>query len=116
LYKYVGLTLTGSGEGMSSNSMVSVPVHADRGDTGRRPVASNPESTLILLPVGHRVVPHTAPGHGVVLLVIAGSGTLATRHGLQDLDAGVLLWLPHGSARSVVAGNRGLAYLTVRRS
>lgn len=100
---------------MSSNSVLSVPMHADRRGTRRRLVASNPESTLTLLPGGHGVVPHTAPGHGVVLLVIAGSGTLATRNGSQDLDAGSLLWLPHGSARSVVAGNRGLAYLTVRR-
>lgn len=100
---------------MSSHSMESVPVHADGGSAGRRQLAPNREAALVLLPAGHRVLPTTAPGHGVLLLVITGSGTLTTHRGSQDLSAGVLLWPPHGSARGVVAENVGLAYLTVRR-
>jgi hypothetical protein len=38
-----------------------------------------------------------------------------TPEGMLPLAEGVLLWLPHGSTRSITAGPQGLAYVTVHR-
>lgn len=100
---------------MSSLAMTAVRVPTDGDHAGALSGARRPDTVLVLLPPGRYVVPTTVSGHGLLLLVITGTGTLATRHGSQDLSAGVLLWLPHGSALKMEAGNRGLAYLTVRR-
>jgi quercetin dioxygenase-like cupin family protein len=99
------------------SSLAMTAVHVPTNGDNARPLtgASHPDTVLVLLPPGHHSAPTTVPGHGVLLLVITGNGTLTTHDGAQDLSAGVLLWLPHGAARSVEAGNRGLAYLTVRR-
>jgi quercetin dioxygenase-like cupin family protein len=100
---------------MSSLAMAAVRVPTS-GDSAR-PLggAKRSDTVLVLLPPGHRVVPATVSGRGLLLLVITGSGTLTTCREAQDLSAGVLLWLPHESAPSMEAGNHGLAYLAVRR-
>lgn len=67
-----------------------------------------------ILPERH-IDPHTEPDLDVLLLVVAGEGTMITSEGECPLSEGSLVWLPHGSTRGLVGGERGMAYLTVHR-
>ena len=74
------------------------------------------DANLVHLPPGESVGDHREPDLDVLLLVVAGGGSLGAPDGdVQPLAAGALLWLPHGSARRVDAGPDGLSYLTVHR-
>ncbi|MFF9864713.1 cupin domain-containing protein [Streptomyces sp. NPDC013953] len=73
------------------------------------------DANVVRIPPEQRVDPHTEPDLDVLLLVIAGEGDLVTTEGSRLLHAGSLTWLPHGCARGLVAGSRGLTYLTVHR-
>jgi quercetin dioxygenase-like cupin family protein len=73
------------------------------------------DSNLVRLPAGRQVGTHTEPDLDVLVLVVSGGGTLTSPEGRQQLTAGSLYWLPHGSTRAVTAGEDGLAYLTVHR-
>ena len=73
------------------------------------------DANLIHLPAGQRVDTHTEPDLDVVLVVVAGGGTVGAPGGEQILADGNIVWLPHGSTRSITAGNDGLSYLTVHR-
>lgn len=50
-----------------------------------------------------------------MVLVVTGDGLMDTPDGALPLAEGVLLWLSHGSTRSITAGLQGLAYVTVHR-
>lgn len=100
---------------MSSQSTISFPVGTDIDAPGRPWKAQNLDAALLLLPAGHIGVIHTSIGRGVVLAIVAGSGTLVRQRGPQVLRAGVVLWLRPGRVRGVLAGSHGLAYVTVRR-
>ncbi|MGW2570490.1 cupin domain-containing protein [Streptomyces sp. NPDC001537] len=75
------------------------------------------DANVVRLTPGRRIAPHAEPDLDVLVLVVAGDGVLGA--GPQDepqaLNTGTLLWLPHGSTRSITAGDDGLAYLTVHR-
>ncbi|MDO0924611.1 hypothetical protein QQY24_03965 [Streptomyces sp. TG1A-8] len=75
------------------------------------------DANVVRLAPGARVATHTEPELDVLLLVVSGDGVLGK--GVEDapepVAEGALLWLPHGSTRSVTAGRRGLSYLTVHR-
>lgn len=73
------------------------------------------DANLIHLPAGQQVDTHTEPDLDVVLVVVAGDGSIGTPGGAQTLAEGNIAWLPHGSTRSVTAGADGLSYLTVHR-
>ena len=73
------------------------------------------DANLVHLPPGENVADHREPDLDVLLLVVAGHGTLGTAEGTRALSAGALLWLPHGSTRRIDAGANGLSYLTVHR-
>lgn len=73
------------------------------------------DANVVRLPPARRVDPHTEPDLDVLLLVVAGDGTLLSAEGTQPLGAGSLAWLPHGSTRGLVAGAAGMSYLTVHR-
>ncbi|MEV4441112.1 hypothetical protein AB0K09_19245 [Streptomyces sp. NPDC049577] len=73
------------------------------------------DANLVHLPPGECVRTHVEPDLDVLLVVVAGAGTLGTARGPQPLAEGSLIWLPHGSSRSVTAGGDGLSYLTVHR-
>jgi quercetin dioxygenase-like cupin family protein len=73
------------------------------------------DANVVHLPPGRHVEVHTEPDLDVLLLVVAGSGTLAGAGEPHRLAAGALLWLPRGSARGLAAGADGLSYLTVHR-
>ncbi|MEU5096216.1 hypothetical protein [Streptomyces sp. NPDC020996] len=73
------------------------------------------DANLVRLPPGERIATHTEPDLDVLVTVVAGSGTVDTPAGggPQDLAPGTVLWLPHGSTRSLTAGEQGIAYFTV---
>jgi quercetin dioxygenase-like cupin family protein len=58
---------------------------------------------------------HAEPDLDVLLLVLAGDGTLAAAGEALRLASGTVLWLPRGSSRSLTAGDGGMSYLTVHR-
>ncbi|MGW3354347.1 hypothetical protein ACWDFL_02845 [Streptomyces bungoensis] len=75
------------------------------------------DANVIRLAPGGRIATHTEPLLDVLLLVVAGDGVLGkgASEEPEALTEGTLLWLPHGSTRSITAGDSGLAYLTVHR-
>ncbi|CAL9352195.1 hypothetical protein C1708_30435 [Streptomyces sp. DH-12] len=73
------------------------------------------DANVVRLPPGHRVDTHREPDLDVLLLVLAGHGTLTAPDGEHPLPTGTLTWLPHGSTRALAAGPDGLTYLTVHR-
>jgi quercetin dioxygenase-like cupin family protein len=73
------------------------------------------DANVVHLPAGGRVGTHAEPDLDVLLLVVAGDGTMDTVEGPMALAGGALCWLPHGSTRSVSAGAGGLTYVTVHR-
>ncbi|MEU8224167.1 hypothetical protein [Kribbella sp. NPDC048915] len=73
------------------------------------------DANLVHLPAGQRVETHTELDLDVLLVVVDGSGIIGTPDGSQEFAAGNIVWLPHGSTRSVTAGGDGLSYLTVHR-
>ncbi|MFD7301326.1 cupin domain-containing protein [Streptomyces pharetrae] len=72
------------------------------------------DANLIRIPPGGRITPHVEPELDVLVLVVAGSGTLGTEPP-QPLTAGSLVWLPRGAVRSLTADGEGLSYVTVHR-
>ncbi|MFG1819365.1 hypothetical protein ACGFIF_36780 [Kribbella sp. NPDC049174] len=73
------------------------------------------DANLVHLPAGQRVDTHTEPDLDVVLVVVAGRGTVGTPDGEEVLADGNIVWLPRGSTRSIAAGYAGLSYLTIHR-
>ncbi|MFE9450849.1 cupin domain-containing protein [Streptomyces sp. NPDC006739] len=73
------------------------------------------DANVVRIAPGRRVDTHTEPDLDVLLLVVAGEGTLVCLDGSEPLGPGTTAWLPHGSTRALVAGAAGLSYLTVHR-
>ncbi|MEU7166722.1 cupin domain-containing protein [Streptomyces morookaense] len=73
------------------------------------------DANVVRLPPGKHVDTHVEPDLDVLLVVTAGDGTLGTALGAQPLAEGSVVWLPHGSSRSITAGGDGISYLTVHR-
>jgi quercetin dioxygenase-like cupin family protein len=73
------------------------------------------DANVVRLPPGGTVDTHAEPDLDVLVFVVSGAGTIHGVDGPQHLAAGALLWLPHGSLRSLAAGDDGLSYLTVHR-
>ncbi len=73
------------------------------------------DANLIRIPPQGSIDAHTEPDLDVLLLVVAGDGTLGSATGPHPVESGSLVWLPHGSVRSVTAGENGLSYVTVHR-
>ncbi|MEU5208505.1 hypothetical protein [Streptomyces sp. NPDC020742] len=73
------------------------------------------DANLVHIRPAERIEPHIEPDLDVLLFVVAGDGTLGTTGEPQPLTEGGLAWLPHGSTRSITAGEAGLSFLTVHR-
>ncbi|GHB58401.1 hypothetical protein GCM10010377_56700 [Streptomyces viridiviolaceus] len=73
------------------------------------------DANVVRIPPAGRVGTHTEPDLDVLLLVLDGEATLICPDGPRPLRAGILTWLPHGSARGILAGADGATYLTVHR-
>ncbi|MFI9245272.1 hypothetical protein ACIGXF_22430 [Streptomyces sp. NPDC053086] len=72
------------------------------------------DANVVRLAPGGQVSAHTETQLDVLVLVLAGDGVLGKGSGdaTEPLTAGTLVWLPHGAARSIAAGEAGLTYLT----
>jgi quercetin dioxygenase-like cupin family protein len=73
------------------------------------------DANVVRLPPRAVTAEHVEPDVDVLMCVAAGSGSLDTDSGPQDLVTGSVAWLPHGTPRALVAGPEGLVYLTVHR-
>ncbi|MFI9270720.1 cupin domain-containing protein [Kitasatospora sp. NPDC052896] len=73
------------------------------------------DANLIRLPAGAVVAEHRENDLDVLLLVVAGDGTLLDGARTVPLGAGALAWLPRAARRGLRAGPDGLVYLTVHR-
>ncbi|MEU2541459.1 cupin domain-containing protein [Streptomyces iakyrus] len=73
------------------------------------------DANLIRVPPRGSIDTHAEPDLDVLLLVVTGDGTLGAADGPHPVEPGSLVWLPHGSVRSVTAGESGLTYVTVHR-
>ncbi|MFJ9929373.1 cupin domain-containing protein [Streptomyces misionensis] len=73
------------------------------------------DANVVRLAPGGRIAAHTEARLDVLLLVVAGSGVLGAGPAGSPCPVaeGALVWLPHGSARGITAGDEGLTYLTV---
>ncbi|MFE7570550.1 hypothetical protein ACFU76_26875 [Streptomyces sp. NPDC057539] len=71
------------------------------------------DANLVHLPPRQGVETHAETELDVLLLVVAGTGTLGGAEGPEPLTAGALIWLPRGCVRSITAHAEGLSYLTV---
>jgi quercetin dioxygenase-like cupin family protein len=76
------------------------------------------DANLVRLPPDATVDAHTERDVDVLLLPVAGNGTLHSDEGAVAvaLSAHALTWIPRGSRRSITAGPGGLAYVTVHRA
>ncbi|MFE6869182.1 cupin domain-containing protein [Kitasatospora sp. NPDC057692] len=73
------------------------------------------DANVVRLRPGATVAEHVEPELDVLVLGIAGQGTLRCGGVAHPLEAGVLRLLPRGAARGVSAGPEGVVYLTVHR-
>ncbi|WP_406498114.1 hypothetical protein [Streptomyces sp. NBC_01604] len=73
------------------------------------------DANIVRILSEQRVEAHAEPDLDVLLLVVAGDGTLLTPEGPHTLGEGSLVWLAHGSTRGLEAGKSGMSYLTVHR-
>ena len=73
------------------------------------------DANVLNLPAGTCIDTHTEPDLDVLVVVVAGSGTLTSNSGPLPLTPGSVVWLPHGSTRGLASGADGLSYLTTHR-
>lgn len=72
-------------------------------------------ANLVRFDAGGGVGEHVNDEVDVVLVGVAGSGSVVVDGGEHALSAGVLVFVPRGARRSTRAGSDGFAYLTVHR-
>ncbi|MGW3332314.1 hypothetical protein ACWDF9_17400 [Streptomyces rubiginosohelvolus] len=74
------------------------------------------DANLVRLPPGAEVGEHQEDVLDVLLVVLAGAGSVRAGDGqVLDLAADAVLWLPRTSRRALAAGPDGLTCLTVHR-
>lgn len=74
------------------------------------------DANLVRLPPGAEVGEHQEDVLDVLLVVLAGAGSVQAGDGrVLDLAPSTALWLPRTSRRALAAGPDGLVYLTVHR-
>lgn len=71
------------------------------------------DANVVRLVPDHPVAAHDGPDLDVIMLVLAGGGSVTTLDGEVPVAAGSLLWLPRRSRRAISPGPDGLTYLTV---
>ncbi|MCQ0022032.1 hypothetical protein M4914_03070 [Streptomyces somaliensis DSM 40738] len=74
------------------------------------------DANVVRLAPGAEVAVHVEADLDVLVFVVSGRGRLETGGaGSEALEAGCVVWLPHGARRGLAAGPHGLDYLTVHR-
>ena len=72
-------------------------------------------ATLLAWDEGRGTPEHVNEHLDVVLVVVAGEGTVRVVEVDHEVRAGDALLIPKGASRRITAGRRGLRYLTVHR-
>lgn len=73
------------------------------------------DANVVNLAAGQTIGTHADAELDVLVVILAGSGSVTTDAEPLPLTPGRLVWLPRGSGHGLVAGIDGLAYLTVHR-
>ncbi|MFD3700443.1 hypothetical protein ACFWUZ_30690 [Streptomyces sp. NPDC058646] len=73
------------------------------------------DANLVRLLPGAEVAAHTEADVDVLLLVVAGDGSLTLDGAVRAVGTGSLTFLPRGAARALLAGPQGLTFLTAHR-
>jgi quercetin dioxygenase-like cupin family protein len=71
-------------------------------------------ATKLVWPAGEQIAEHVAD-RDVVYVVVDGSVTLTVDGDANDLSAGDVLIVEQGTRRSLLAGDRGVEYVTAHR-
>lgn len=71
------------------------------------------DANVIVLPAGDEIRTHAGPELDVLIVVLAGHGTLETETDAVPLEPGRIVWLPARSQRRFVAGDESLRYFSV---
>jgi quercetin dioxygenase-like cupin family protein len=79
------------------------------------PGPSDLNANLVHLAPGSSMAEHVNREVDVLLVVVAGAGTLRVDGNGVTLDSLTVAHVPKGSTRALVAGDAGLSYLTVHR-
>jgi quercetin dioxygenase-like cupin family protein len=74
------------------------------------------DANLVRLPPNAEVDVHREPDVDVLVVAVAGHGTVHAESGAVELSAHCVAWMPRGSSRSITAGPDGFSYLTVHRA
>jgi quercetin dioxygenase-like cupin family protein len=86
---------------------------------GRGPVwgtaTDDLNATLLVWPAGEGTPPHVNDERDVVVVVLAGSATVACEGRAHALGAGQACIVPKGTSRAITAGPDGVRYLSVHR-
>jgi quercetin dioxygenase-like cupin family protein len=72
------------------------------------------EVNLVHIPAGQGITDHLGTVD-VVVVGVAGQGTVTIEMEPYELGAGLVIFVPNGSTRSFGAGPIGLSYLTIHR-
>jgi quercetin dioxygenase-like cupin family protein len=73
------------------------------------------DANLVQLAPWQHIDVHAEPDLDVLIVVMDGTGDLRAENLTMRLAAGLVAWLPRGSSRTLAAGARGLAYISVHR-
>ncbi|MFJ5552901.1 hypothetical protein [Streptomyces sp. NPDC093225] len=73
------------------------------------------DANVVRFPAGGTVAAHTEAEVDVLVLVVAGGGTLTVAGTARDLTPGAVVLVPRGDARAIEAGPGGLVLLTAHR-
>lgn len=73
------------------------------------------DANVMRLSAEQSIDTHTEPDLDVLLLIVAGDGVIEAPSASYEASRGMLVWLPHGCTRSIIAGPEGLSYLTVHQ-
>ena len=95
---------------------VSIPIGPDTsGGVGWAFAGEDLNANVVVLGVGAAIAEHRNTEVDVLVVVLAGSGTLTVDGVAHQLRRGVVAHLPKGTNRRVHAAGDGLRYLTVHR-
>jgi len=73
------------------------------------------DANIIHLPAGDQIYNPEGPDRDVLLLVVAGGGTIDTGGSTVPVATDDLVWLPRHTGRLVTAGPDGLSYFSVHQ-
>lgn len=107
---------SGTGAVTVDTAGIAVPADAaDRGGVGWAFAGEDLNVNVVVLGPGGGIAEHRNAEVDVLVVTLAGSGTLTVDRAVHQLRSGAVAHVPKGTRRRVDAGGEGLRYLTVHR-